>query len=77
MTAARRNLAQVAEAELELVELRRRRVALALMLTAEVLCAIAGVAAFLSLVAGELGWAALLALSSASSYLTADLIERA
>lgn len=77
MTAARRDLAAIAEAELELVELRRRRVALALMLTAEVLCAIAGVAAFLALARHELGWSALLAVSSASSYLTADLIERA
>lgn len=77
MTAARRNLAAIAEAELDELELRRRRVALALMLTAEVLCAIAGVAAFLALTRHELGWSALLALSSASSYLTADLIERA
>lgn len=66
-----------AELDLELREARARRVEVVLMLTAETLCAIAGVAAFLALAGGELGWSALLALSSACSYLTADLIERA
>jgi len=66
-----------AELELELRAARARHLERALMLTAETLCAIAGVAAFLSLAAGELGWAALLALSSATSYLVAYLIEPA
>lgn len=76
MTAARRNPAEVAAAELELDEPRRRRLATAIMLVLEVACAIAGVAAFLSIAAGELGWAALLALCSSSSYLAADRAGR-
>lgn len=77
MTARPYDRTAPAELELELRLARARRLEVLLMITAEVLCAIAGVAAFLALAGGELGWAAILALSAASSYLVAYLIEPA
>lgn len=68
--------ARPAELELELREARARRLEAILMVAAETLCAIAGVAAFLAFARHEVEWSAILAASSASSYLVADLIER-
>lgn len=65
-----------AAGELELRDRRRRTADLTLMLAWEVLCAVAGVAAFLAFARHELDLAAVFAIASAIAYLGAEEADR-